>query len=101
MVPGLTMGPKVSSYSTPGRWVKPRMTQGALYQSMEPSTFILCLKIHFLVTTLAQERHGTRSHVWFASKTYGQRMTRARSLEKITLRGPGGRKAIEHQWPDG
>jgi hypothetical protein len=38
-----------------GRCVNPRRTQQALYQSREPSSLILCLKIHLSVMTLAQK----------------------------------------------
>jgi hypothetical protein len=47
----------------PGRWVKPRRTQRALYHSRVSSELNLCLKIHFLVTTLEPVEWGTRSQV--------------------------------------
>jgi hypothetical protein len=38
-----------------GCWMNPRRTKRALYQSIEPSSLSLCLKIHLSVTTLAQK----------------------------------------------
>lgn len=46
----------VSSKSTPGCWLNPRVTQCALYLSTEPSDRNLCLKRHLLETTLVERK---------------------------------------------
>src|SRR6185437_5857650 len=79
-VAGLTTGLKVSSKSTPRRWVKPRRTQRALYRSRVPSAWNLCLKIHLPVTTLARGGRGTRSQVLFASRASCSASIAARQL---------------------